>query len=162
MEDEVLARVRASAPRRWMGIAMLATIGGLSIYVALAAPPALIWQLFLLAVGALALFMAERLRRATELTLELTETELRDSGGRVLARVADIQSLDSSFFAFKPSNGFLIRTKTPAARAWRPGLWWRVGRRIGIGGVTPGSQTKMMAEILSAMLARRDQDSQTS
>ncbi len=39
---------------------------------------------------------------------------------------------------------------------WRPGLWWRVGRRIGVGGMTPASQTKFMSEIIAAMIAQRD------
>jgi hypothetical protein len=51
----------------------------------------------------------------------------------------------------------LIRTNVPASRSWHPGLWWRLGQRIGIGGVTPGSQSKSMAEILSIMIAQRGQ-----
>jgi len=31
-----------------------------------------------------------------------------------------------------------------------------MGRRIGIGGMTPGSQTKFMSEVLAAMMATRD------
>jgi len=70
--------------------------------------------------------------------------------------VADIERVDRGVFAFKPSNGFLVRTREPSARAWRPGLWWRFGRRIGVGGVTSANQTKAMSEILAAMLAERD------
>lgn len=157
MEKEVLAVIEASATRRWMGIAMLTGLGGISIYVALASSPALAWQTFLIVVGGLALFVAERMRRATEMALELTETELRERGGQVIVQVADIQSLDRGVFAFKPSNGFLMTTKTAGPRHWRPGLWWQIGRRIGIGGVTSPNQSKMMSDIISAMLAQRDQ-----
>ena len=38
-----------------------------------------------------------------------------------------------------------------------PGLWWRIGRRIGVGGVTPASQSKVMADLITARLIERDQ-----
>lgn len=161
-QDEVLAKVSASTPRRWIGIFMLVAVGVLVIYVAFASPPSLGWQAFLVVIGVLAVWMAERMRQATEVTLELTQTELRDSSGLVLAQIDNIKSLDSGFFAFKPSNGFMVHMKTPGPRVWRPGIWWRMGRRIGVGGVTPGAQTKAMAEILAAILAMRDQDSHTT
>lgn len=157
MNQEILAEVRASAPRRWLGIMMLAALGGLVIYVALAAPPALHWQVFLLATGVGALWMSERMRRATAHGLELTPTELRSTEGQRLALVSEVEGLERGFLAFKPSNGFMIRTRTSQPRTWRPGLWWRIGRRIGVGGVTPGGQTKAMAEILAAMMAQRSQ-----
>ncbi len=156
MENEVLATVKASTGRRWIGICTLGLLGFLLIYVAVAQPPTLTWQVFLVGVGALALWIADKMRRATEWVIELTETELRDSSGTVLARIEDIEAVDRGFFAFKPSHGFLIKTKNPGNRTWLPGLWWRVGRRIGVGGVTPGSQTRFMSEMLAALLAGRD------
>lgn len=159
MTDDVLATVGASQPRRWMGISMMVALGGVVIYTALATPPAFGWQVFLIALGAASIWMAERMRRATETWLELTETELRSSEGIVLARIADIKSIDRGVLAFKPSNGFMITLHTPAERVWRPGLWWRLGRRVGIGGVTPSSQTKFMSEIIAAQMMQRDQES---
>lgn len=157
MDDEILAVAGASPVRRWMGIAMVAFVGGLSVYVALSSAPFLVWQVFLIGVGALALGLAEKMRRATELRLELTSRELRDSSGQVLARVDQIKAVDRGFMAFKPSNGFVIQTTEPGARRWRPGMWWRVGRRVGIGGVVPGHQTKAMSDILAAILAQRNE-----
>lgn len=155
MNDEILAVVKASAMRRWIGLAMLAGLGIVTLYVAMTQPPALLWQVFLIAVGLLALWGAVRLYAATQLHIELTRDEVRDSEGTVLARVADIRGIDRGAMAFKPSNGFLISTVTPGPRTWRPGLWWRFGRRVGIGGVVPGHQTKLMSDILSALLLER-------
>lgn len=155
MADEVLVTVEASGLRRIMGVSMLAVIGVTLLYVATATPPSMGWLAFLLAVGLGALWLAMRMWQATSHRIELTETELRCTDGTVIAQVADIQTIDRGFFAFKPSNGFLIRTASPGSRVWLPGLWWRAGRRIGIGGVTPGSQTKTMSEILAAMIAQR-------
>jgi hypothetical protein len=155
-EHETLAVVAASPARRWAGIGMLGALGALTIYVAFSSPPELHWQVFLLAVGAGAFWGARRMHAATENHVELTEEVLREGNGRLIVRVDEIESIDRGAFAFKPSNGFLIRTTTSQPRRWQPGLWWSLGRRIGVGGVTPGQQTKMMSDILSAMLAKRE------
>ena len=155
MQDEVLAMVQASPARRWAGVGMLTTIGALVIYVALASPPEPVWQLFLFAVGGAAFWLAHRMWHATNDRIELTRSELRTGSGRVIAMVADIESVDRGVFAFKPSNGFLVRTGTKGANDWAPGLWWRVGHRVGVGGVTAAAETKFMSEMLSVMLAER-------
>ena len=157
-ENEVLAVARASTGRRILGLTSLGLLGVLLIYIAFVRPPSLGWQVFLIALGAASLWLTDRMRKSTASWIELTPTELRDGDGTVIARVADIQTMDRGVFAFKPSNGFLLKTagaSQDAPRAWRPGLWWRTGRRIGIGGMTPGSQTKFMSEVLSAMMATR-------
>ncbi|WP_299297658.1 hypothetical protein [uncultured Tateyamaria sp.] len=152
----VLATITASPGRRILGIGSLWILSLLVIYVAIVQPPALGWQVFLFALGGVSIWIAEQMRRATAMSLELTMLELRDSGGTVLARTDDIQMIDRGMFAFKPSNGFLLRLNTPGPRTWRPGLWWRMGRRVGVGGMTPGHQAKFMAEMISAMIADRD------
>ncbi len=153
--DEVLATVKASMGRRVLGLGALGGLGVLVIVIAFVQPPAFGWQLFLIAFGVAALWMADAMRRATASRIELTGTEVRDGDGTVIARVEDIVGMDRGFFAFKPSNGFLLKTRAAGPRSWRPGLWWRIGRRIGIGGMTPGSQTKFMSEILSVLMAQR-------
>lgn len=156
MNDEVLATIDASQARRWIALGMLGFVGATCLWVALSTPPAGGYLLTLVAMGVLAFWMAYRLWLATAHSLVLTETELRSADGQLLAEVADIASLDRGFFAFKPTHGFLIKTKTRQSRAWRPGMWWRFGRSIGVGGVTPGSQSKFMSEVLAAMIAKRD------
>ncbi len=156
-ETEVLARISASPPRRWIGVISLYGMAALLIYVAIAEPPAFVWQAFLFILGGASFWLADRMRRATERVIELTRAELRDSSGALIAEIDNIQSIDRGLFAFKPSNGFLLRTKTPqGARSWQPGLWWRVGKQIGVGGVTPGHQSKFMSEIISAILAEQE------
>ncbi len=156
MNDEVIGTITASAGRRFLGITSLAFLGFVLIYVCFTQPPAALGQFFLLLVGGASLWIAEKMRRSTANVIELTETELRDSSGTLISLIEDIESIDRGFLAFKPSNGFLLTTKSPSTRAWRPGLWWRAGRRIGIGGMTPGHQTKFASEIIAAMIAQRD------
>ncbi len=156
MSEDVLASVGASTPRRVMGVMMLATVGVFSVYIAGAGSPDFGWTLFLVGVGAGALWLAQRMWRATRHRIELTEQGLRSSDGTEIARIDEIEVLDRGFMAFKPSNGFVLRLSSVHGRNWQPGLWWRLGRRVGIGGVTPGSQSKAMSEILAALIARKE------
>ena len=64
----------------------------------------------------------------------------------------EIARVERGTFAFKPSNGFVIRLNAPAARVWAPGLWWRFGKRLGVGGVTPAGQGKAMADVIAARI----------
>lgn len=155
-ETEVLAVIRASPARRLIGVAAVAGLGVLVVYTAFARPPgAFGWQAFLLIFGVFALWLADRMRRATALSVELTREGLRTSDGEAIAGLGEIETLDRGVFAFKPSNGFLLTLREKAPRRWQPGLWWRLGRRVGIGGVVPRAQTKVMAEIIEALVAER-------
>lgn len=153
MNDEILATVQASSARRWMGVSMLVSVGLLVIYVAMASPPEPAWQVFLFVVGAAALWLSYRVWHATADRIELTRDELRTASGQLIADVSEIESVERGVFAFKPSNGFLVTTKNKPGRAWAPGLWWRVGRRTGVGGMTAAGETKFMSEMLTALLA---------
>lgn len=153
-EDGVYARVQASPARRVFAYMVLFGLGALVIYVTLVQPPAMHWMIFMLAFGVAMLWLAERLRRATQMVIELTQTEVRDSSGAVLARIEDIRSVERGTFAFKPSNGFTMVLKTKKPRAWAPGLWWCIGRRVGVGGVTSAGQSKFMAEQIALIVAR--------
>lgn len=145
-ENGYYATVQASQPRRLMAYAMQFILGALLIYTTLSFPPSVPWLVFMLGFGVLMLWQAERMRRATAIVIYLTQDDVRDSSGVVLARMDEIVNVERSAFALKPSHGFTILLKTKQPRAWVPGLWWRVGRRVGIGGVTHSGQTKYMAE----------------
>lgn len=156
MSELVLAKITASAPRRAIAVVLVAALGLLVIGLAVFRPPeSLGARVFLMVVGALTLALADWQRRATALRIELTSTELADSSGRVLARVEDMESIDRGVFAFKPSNGFVLRLRRPGPRAWAPGLWWRVGRRVGVGGVISKTEGRNMADTISALIAER-------
>ncbi|SNS47914.1 hypothetical protein [Tropicimonas sediminicola] len=160
---EILATITPSTPRRVVGIIILCTFGSLLVYVGVTRPPEdLLLQLFMLVVGGGGLALSEAMRRATAKRLELTETELRDSSGEVLARIDQIVAIDRGTFAIKPSNGFLLRLSDSAAgNHWAPGLWWRLGRRVGVGGITSASEAKVTSEILTALVARRAYEEST-
>jgi len=150
---EVIANLHVSAPRRVVGIAMLVMVSLILLWIAFARPPeALGWRLFLLAMGGGGLWLAETMRRATGTRLQLTREALTDSEGRVLARIEDIRSVDRGTFAFKPSGGFLLRLGTSGPMVWAPGLWWRIGRRVGVGGATSRHEAKYMGEVIALLV----------
>jgi hypothetical protein len=156
MPNAVIATVTPSTIRRAMAVGMLAVLGGLLLYVAFTKPPErLVWQVVMLAVGVGCLMLGQRVWQATSVSIELTEDALRDSSGRVLCTMAQVDAIERGALAFKPSNGFVVRLKEPGARAWAPGLWWRFGRRLGVGGVTSVHEGKAMADQLSMRLAER-------
>ena len=155
-KDGIYATVHASPVRRLFAYGILFVLGALVIYTTLARPPALHWMIFMLVFGVAMLWLAERLRRATTMAIELTEDELRDSSGTVLARIADVRMVERGALAFKPSNGFTLVMAKKKPRAWAPGLWWRVGRRVGVGGVTSAGASKFMAEQIALRIKEND------
>ena len=157
LQDDILIEVDPSGPRRWVGIIMLWALSGLLLYLAFAHPPAnALWLVFLIALGLFCLWVAYRLQVATMRKLYLTEDALIDSDGQVLTRIEDVVSVDRGMLAIKPSNGFMLKLKNPGPRAWQPGLWWRIGRRLAVGGVTNSGQTRPMADIISIKIAQKD------
>ncbi len=153
MSETPLAIVAATGPRRWFGISTLAVLGALLVYLAFSTTPSLSWQLFLLVVGAAALWLAEKTRRATENHIILTAEGIFSSAGEEIATLDNVEAVKRGTFDLKPSNGFTVILKERRTRRWQPGLWWTLGRHVGIGGVTPGSQSKVMAQMLEGMLA---------
>jgi hypothetical protein len=151
----VIARLSPSTPRRAAGTALFAALGATLLWLAAAgdagAPGS---RLVLAASGAGALWAGVRLWAATAVALELTATELREAGGgRVVARLDDIRAVARGALALKPANGFLLTLHGPAPAAWAPGLWWRVGRRVGVGGVTSRREARALAEAIVALTA---------
>ena len=72
-----------------------------------------------------------------------------------MARLDDVQSVERGAFALKPSNGFTLVMKHKNQRAWAPGMWWRMGYRVGVGGVTAAGQSRFMAEQIALQIKQR-------
>ncbi|WP_375173373.1 hypothetical protein [Pseudooceanicola sp.] len=153
---ETLATLSVSPGRRVFGIGVLVGLTLLMLRMALAGAVSSWLDLLVLVMGGAAAFGAWRMYRATRLSVVLRRDGLFDSEGTCLAAMSTIRSVDRGTFAFKPSNGFLLRLSEGGSRLWQPGLYWRFGRRIGIGGITRAAEAKQMADVLSVMLAERE------
>jgi hypothetical protein len=154
--SEPLATLYASSTRRIMAISMQGALGGLLIYAALSNPISVGLQIGLMLFGGIILWLALELWRATQRSLILTDDGLYDDTGKLLVRLDQIKEVQRSPFAIKPSNGFALVLYQPGPRSWHPGLWWQWGRRIAVGGVTPGSQGKFMADQIALYILRRE------
>ncbi|WP_375259941.1 hypothetical protein [Citreimonas sp.] len=156
MSERELARITASAPRRALGVGALGGLGLLLIWIAITTPPvSVLWLAFLVGAGVVSLVLAQLMWRATAISIVLTEEGLFDSTGQEIARTEDITRVDRGVFALKPSNGFSLQLRKPGRTVWRPGLWWRSGRRVAVGGVTAGHQTRPVADILALRVSER-------
>lgn len=152
METDNL-NIGASPARRIFLLACFGLLGVLLVWLGFAATGAgFILQAGLVLFGALVLAMLPRFYRSGSKTLALTPQGLVDSDGLVICEIANIASVERGTFAFRPSNGFLIRLRISGPLAWEPGMWWRIGTRLGVGGILNASQTKLMADLLSARI----------
>ncbi|MEX3014309.1 hypothetical protein [Gymnodinialimonas hymeniacidonis] len=155
--NEVLAEITPNTSRRVAAVGMAGLLGTLLLLIAGMRPPAdLGWLAFLVVFGALCLWLAVAMWRASSRVIALTRTELREVDGRVLTTVENIERVDRGIFAFKPAGGFLVKLKAPVGRVYAPGLWWRAGRTLAVGGVTKRAEAKEVADLISVMLAKRN------
>ena len=154
-DDEGALCLGATPGRRVIGTGSVAALGLMLLWGALSTAVVPLSQAVMAVLGLMALWLARRMWRATSAHLVLTPDALVSSDGRVLARMDDIVSVARGPFAFKPSNGVMITLRKRGPLAWEPGLWWRMGRRIGIGGVTPKTPARVMAERIEARIAAR-------
>jgi hypothetical protein len=154
--DRTLMTLRPSPPRLWFSVLSIGLLGALMLWIALAHPPAeLGWRVVLLLGGGGALWGAWRLVGLRDRALLLTEAALIDSRDGEICRIDDIARLNRGVFAVKPARGFVLSLSGAPGRHWVPGLWWRIGRSVGVGGMTGAAETKLMAEMIEAMVMTR-------
>jgi hypothetical protein len=138
-DDAERSLVLAASPgRRAIGVGSVGALGLMLLWVALSQTLTPQWQVALVAMGLGALWLARRMWRATAAWLVLERDALTSSDGRVLARMDDVVAVARGAFV------------------WEPGLWWRIGRRVGVGGVTPGTPARLIAELMQERIARRE------
>ncbi|MEM8980716.1 MAG: hypothetical protein AAGD04_14610 [Pseudomonadota bacterium] len=153
--DEVLMVLTASIGRRILAVMGMGILGAVCFGLgseSFSQVPAT--GVLLFALGGLGFWCAWKIWVATEGGIELTRDALRDADGQTIARIDDIVAVERGLFAFKPSNGFLLRLKSKESRSWKPGLWWRVSGRVGVGGVTSSGAARAMAEAIEALRAK--------
>jgi len=101
-------------------------------------------------MGLVAAWGAYRFYISTRDAVILRSDGIYLQSGPMLVAMDDIVKIDRGMFAMKPTNGFALVLKTPGPRRFAPGLYWQLGRRLGIGGVTPPAAGKLMAEALAS------------
>ncbi len=164
MTDTILAALSPAPVRRWLSTLLIFALA--VVFLVLAAKGFVLGQeagqgtgqrLVLALLGLASLWVASLSLRGQARSLVLTRSAVMDSEGTILARLDQIARVDRGTFAFKPSNGFMLYLNQPAPRAWVPGLYWRIGTRLAIGGATHPAETRNMADQIGLLLAERDQ-----
>ena len=155
---KVVAMLAPSVIRRSFGIGALLLLGIVLAYVAATAGESTAAVVSLAGASVLAFFVAWRMCAATRSGLELTSDGLFTADGILVAALSNVRRIERGMFAFKPSNGFLILLKQPMPGSWNPGLWWRFGRRVGVGGVTPRAEGKAMAEAMALLIGLNESE----
>lgn len=154
--SEILVKLEVAQGRRIFGVLSIAGLGLTLLYIAAVFPPSkFIALIALVLIGIFFIWAGFRLYRATDNTILLTREAITTGSGRVLCRLDEIAKIDRGFFAFKPSNGFLVLLTKRGERSWAPGMWWSFGKHIGIGGVTSPRQSKEMVSIIQIILAEK-------
>lgn len=106
-------------------------------------------------VALVAVVTAWQVWTATAISIELTENGLRQSDGRQICSFDEVADISRGLAVTRPANGFALLLRERRPFAWVPGLWWRMGRKVGVGGMTSKMRTRMMAEAIEGLLARR-------
>lgn len=155
MSDKIV-RLEVTPGRRWISAAVLTLIGTSLIYFSISSPPATAFGRFALpALGILVLWQVFIALRSTAQSLILTDEGIQIEGGELLFSLDNVVNVPRGILALKPSNGFSVTLKRPVKWRWAPGLYWCVGRHVGIGGSVSSAQAKYMADTLVVMLAER-------
>lgn len=154
--DGIYARLGAAQSRRWFGFGVVFALGALLVYLSFVSLGGVLSRALLMVFGLFCIFAADRLRTATQGEIVLTEAGIEDGAGQILVPWSVIVRVERGAFALKPSNGFTVHTDASMDRAWAPGLWWRLGKRFGVGGVSSAGAAKLMAEQIAFRLAAKD------
>lgn len=156
---EILAILRPAPARRIALVMTAGVMGLLLVMVGLDAPQGgFVLRLAFVGGGLALLGAAWRVWQMTRVDLVLTTTDLRQSDGRVICPMADIVKVERGLAAVRPATGFALELSQPQPFGWVPGLWWRRGTRVGVGGMTTRATAKALAEVIEAELRARDPD----
>lgn len=150
--DGVFQTIYPTFGRRVVALAAYYGLAVVLVWLAFSSSLGVFAVILLIGLGIFILLTAESVRRSTRYGVKLTTQGLADTSGREIVTWDEIARIDKGTFAVKPSNGFSIVLKEAGPRSWSPGLWWRMRRRVGIGGVLAGPQTRTMAEQMALLL----------
>ena len=152
--NPVLAELRISEARRLLAVVSLTLLGAILVYHGLSSPErGMGVRAFAIVLGTGCLWQAWQRYANPKNVVILTEEGLFDNAGDLVCTIGNIGSVDRGLFAFKPTNGFLIRLRKSESFRWTPGLYWRLGKRVGVGGATRSAEAKVMADILKTMIS---------
>ncbi len=153
---EALAMVHRPNWMRWVVVVALTALGAGFLWLFLAKAHSGIETMLITFAATGAFWLAFSAMGARSSYVILTKEGFYDEHGDMLCPMSEVDKVDAGLLALRPSKGFLLRLRTSAPWGWSPGLWWRFGKRFGVGGATPGRAGKDMADQAVALIVERD------
>ena len=96
----------------------------------------------------LGLWFIRFLKRYSKIGFLINQSGLFNLDGSIICKMDDIERIDISPYTFKSANGFIVILKTKSSFNLTPGLYWRLGKRISIGGLVSKSESKFLSQTL--------------
>lgn len=151
--DRTIDRLEVKGARHWTALALVAALALVLLSQVFVPDLPIVARGVVLVLALASAWLCLGLARRGPSSIMVTDLGLVDNFDRVICTFDQIEKIDHGAFALKPSKGFLIRLRASANPGWHPGLWWRYGKRVGIGGMTPAAETKLLAEVLTERVA---------
>ena len=96
----------------------------------------------------LGLWFIRFLKRYSKIGFLINQSGLFNIDGSVICEIDDIERIDVSPYTFKSANGFIVILKTKSSFKSIPGLYWRLGKRLSIGGLVSKNESKFLSQTL--------------
>lgn len=151
-----IAEIRRPEALRWLVLIAMAALAALLFMGGIGAwARAPMTTFVMLPISGVLAWFAAALWRTRARAIRFDGETLTDDAGEVICTLDEIEEVNRGFILFKPTKGFVVTLKAARPWGWSPGLWWRLGRRIGVGGSTPGRGARDMADAITGALAMR-------
>lgn len=156
---DVIVKIQPSFGRRIFGIAILCLAALIMLNYAFGdKAQSIVLRVFLLLFAVVFLWHAQTNLRFADAALILKRDGLFDNHGELICNLSNINRIDRGWISFKPSNGLLIRMHRPMPLKWVPGLYWRFGKNLGVGGMVSPVLTKEMSDKLLLLMQEKVHD----
>jgi len=159
-QDGLYLRIHPSVGRRILAVGSYFVLGAVLLLVGFSLQGSFLARMCLVVAGCFVLTAAEWMRRVTNEGIELRTDGLFETTGEEIARWENVEKVERGVLAMKPTNGFSVVLKQPMDRRWAPGLWWRMKRRVGVGGVLRSREAKTMGEQMAVLLRQNKNGAQ--
>ena len=100
----------------------------------------------------LAFWFKNFLKKYSKVGFLINEQGLFNLDKSPICKMHEIDRVDASPYTFKSANGFIIILKTKNSFESVPGLYWKVGKRISIGGLVSKNESKFLSGLLLQFL----------
>ena len=156
MQDQGIAVIRRPELLRWAVVITLILMGGFCGLIGLSLfAQSVLPALALVVIASGCLWLAWATFQTDCSSVMFDGERIYTNSGVELCRLDEVADLQRGMAMLKPSGGFIILLTGDAPRGWSPGLWWRYGTRIGVGGAVSTRACKHMADSISGALAAR-------